>query len=81
MFVLRLLCVIVFNINFLLKMTALNNDIYKMQIRNAQSYLKTLDVEKLSSDDINAFQISEVLAICWCINKEQVIIDILTFEK
>jgi hypothetical protein len=51
-------------------------DVYMFCIRNCVHQLKTCD--KLGPEAINAFRMSEVLAIAFCKLKEDVLNDIIT---
>jgi hypothetical protein len=48
---------------------------YKMMINNAKEYLKNADT--LSEDCVNAFAISEALAICTGRLKEEIVLDLI----
>lgn len=48
---------------------------YKMMINNAKEYIKNVDT--LSEDCIDAFKISEVLALCTGRLKEEILLDLL----
>ena len=53
----------------------MENPIYKMMINNVKIHIKAKAPKDI--DYIDAFRISEVLAICWCVDKEKVIQDII----
>lgn len=55
---------------------------YQMTINNCSDFMKR-EVEKSSKSrsDITAFDISEVLAIAFCTNKEKVMADLLAAYK
>ncbi len=46
-------------------------------INNAKQHLKGQDPNKPNEDDFSVFKISEVLALCLCKAKEDVIMDIV----
>lgn len=51
---------------------------YDMLINNAKNYLRNTsesDIDK--GQNINAFQISEVLSICLCKSKEEIVVDLI----
>jgi hypothetical protein len=50
-------------------------DYYKMMINNAKEYLRNVDT--LSEDCIDAFSISEALAICTGKLKEEIVLDLI----
>lgn len=54
------------------------NPYYQMMIKNAAIYCRTQS--PLNPDTLNAFQISEVIAICTCKLKEDVISDIISVK-
>ena len=55
----------------------MDNEIYKMMISNAKQHLKEQDPNNPKEDDFSAFKISEVLSLCLCKTKEDVIMDII----
>jgi hypothetical protein len=61
-----------------LKTEILVNPYYQMMIKNAAIYLRSQD--PLNPDTLNAFQISEAIAICTCKLKEDVISDIISVK-
>jgi hypothetical protein len=50
---------------------------YEMMINNAKEHLKDQDPNNPKEEDFNIFKISEVLALCLCKTKEDVIMDIV----
>lgn len=55
----------------------MENELYKMMINNAKQHLKEQDPNKPKEDDFDVFEISEVLALCLCKPKEDVVMDII----
>ena len=55
----------------------MKNELYKMMINNAREHLKQQNPELPKEDDFSIFKISEVLALCLCKDKEEIIIDII----
>jgi len=53
---------------------------YQMAINNVSSFIRSVE-NKISVLPITAFQCSEVLAIAFCKNKEEVVNDIIFNEK
>lgn len=56
----------------------MNNPVYDLMISNCRSYLKKSNPH--SPDHLNAFKLSEVIAIALCKTKEDVIMDIINKE-
>ena len=60
----------------------MNNPLYKMMILNAKAYLKSAsDEDKVGLEHLDAFKISEVLALVLGKTKEDVMSDIIRDEK
>ena len=59
----------------------MKNELYKMMINNAREHLKQQNPELPKEDDFSIFKISEVLALCLCKDKEEIIIDIIKSQK
>jgi len=55
----------------------MENELYKMMINNAREHLKQQNPELPKEDDFNIFKISEILALCLCKSKEDIIMDII----
>jgi hypothetical protein len=55
----------------------MENVLYKMMINNAREHLKNQNPELPNEDDFSIFKISEVLALCLCKTKEDIIMDII----
>jgi len=58
----------------------MNNPVYKLMIANASNYLNN-SKPNTNPDAIDAFRISEVLALCLCKTKEDVLNDIINYKK
>lgn len=52
--------------------------LYDMMLQNARTYFKN---QAGSDESLNAFDVSEVLAVCLCKSKEEVMVDILQMRK
>jgi hypothetical protein len=51
---------------------------YQMLINNAKNYLKQVSLKDIEEGrQIDAFQISEVLSVCLCKAKEEIIVDLI----
>ncbi len=59
----------------------MENEFYKMMIANANSHVSTIDTTNPKAEDITIFQISEVLAICTGKTKEDIVMDIISYNK
>ena len=59
----------------------MENDLYKMMIVNVNSHVATIDTVNPKVEDITIFQISEVLAICTGKLKEDIVMDIISYNK
>jgi len=55
----------------------MENELYKMMVRNAKVQIESQDPNNPKPDDFNIFTISEVLAMLVCKTKEDVMSDIL----
>jgi hypothetical protein len=55
----------------------MENVLYKMMIKNAREHLKNQNPEIPKEDDFSIFRISEVLSLCLCKSKEDIIMDII----
>tara|TARA_B110000008_G_C16551556_1_gene396515 strand:+ start:101 stop:277 length:177 start_codon:yes stop_codon:yes gene_type:complete len=55
----------------------MENEIYKLMISNAKQHIKEQDANNPKADDFNIFRISEILALCLCKRKEDIIMDII----
>ena len=59
----------------------MENEFYKMMIGNVNSHVATIDTANPKAEDITIFQISEVLAICTGKTKEDIVMDIISYNK
>jgi hypothetical protein len=54
---------------------------YDFALTNVQNYLRRIpEADRLSGEALNAFQITEVLAIVFCKRKEDILADLLRQE-
>lgn len=52
-----------------------------MLINNAKNYLKQVSLKDIEEGrQIDAFQISEVLSVCLCKAKEEIIVDLIKYS-
>lgn len=59
----------------------MQNDVYKLMIANANEHIASQDLNNPKPDDITIFQISEVLALCLSKLKEDVVMDIINYDR